>query len=134
MKQTLFKLTVQTIFPAVLLAALSGCALFQPNDDICETDPVACAAMSQRPADERRDLASMDAPEPLPTRQLILGMNRTQVRSLWGQPQNVETAGENQLGNERWTYYNGLSGPWSISQSRIVYFEKGRVVGWETGR
>jgi outer membrane protein assembly factor BamE (lipoprotein component of BamABCDE complex) len=129
MKQNLYKITSLTFF----LAALQGCALFH-EDDICETDPVACAAMSQQPRDERRELASMDAPEPLPVRQLILGMNRTQVRSLWGDPQNVETAGDHQLGNERWTYYNGLSGPWSISQSRVVYFEKGRVVGWESGR
>ena len=59
-------------------------------------------------------------------------MSTQEVRAAWGEPREVETAGDPRLGNEKWTYYNGLSSRWSISSTRIVYFEAGKVVGWRS--
>lgn len=63
---------------------------------------------------------------------LTLGMSMAKVRKLWGQPQDVEVAGDPNSGNERWTYLNGLSNQWGTSSSRVVYFEQGQVAGWES--
>ena len=56
------------------------------------------------------------------------------VYRIWGQPGDVEAAGKNggAYGNERWTYYEGLSG--GLGSARVLYFERGKVVGWETIR
>lgn len=63
---------------------------------------------------------------------VTLGMSSQQVYSVWGEPADIETAGDPRYGNQRWIYYLGLSSPWSMRQARVVYFEQGRVVGWET--
>jgi hypothetical protein len=65
---------------------------------------------------------------------LTLGMSMPKVRKLWGQPQDVEVAGDPNSGNERWTYLNGLSNQWGTSNYRVVYFEQGQVAGWESKR
>lgn len=65
---------------------------------------------------------------------LVLGMRMRDVRSMWGSPVEVDTAGAPGAGNERWTYYEGLSSRIAASNARIVYFEAGQVSGWETVR
>ncbi len=67
-------------------------------------------------------------------RDIVLGMSADDVRSVWGDPRSVETAGDSGSGNEKWTYYEGLSAPWSMSSTRTIFFENGKVVGWQTGR
>ena len=66
---------------------------------------------------------------------LVLGMDMSDVKSAWGEPRDVETAGSASQGNQRWVYINGLSGSESrqLASSRAVYFERGKVVGWENG-
>ena len=64
--------------------------------------------------------------------QITLGMRMHEVRYLWGTPQEVETAGDPSMGNQRWVYYTGLSSKWSLGSSRVIYFEEGRVAGWES--
>lgn len=64
------------------------------------------------------------------SRDLIVGMHMGDVYKVWGQPNEVETAGTGGSGNERWTYFEGLSR--GLSPARIVYFESGKVIGWET--
>lgn len=56
-------------------------------------------------------------------RALHLGMTKGDVVSSWGQPQGVDFAGDPRMQNERWSFY---------SQGRVhyVYFEGGRVQGW----
>lgn len=61
-----------------------------------------------------------------------LGMNRSEVRRLWGTPAEVEFAGHPSEGNFRWIY--PLSTHRDLADSRIVTFESGRVAGWETVR
>lgn len=113
---------------------LAGCALLnmqlgQDGTDY-DDDPVAKAAMQVRApasapsANPEADLGS----------ELTLGMSMRRVRNLWGEPQDVATAGDTLAGNQRWTYYEGLSSRWAIRSARIVYFEHGRVSGWETSR
>ena len=60
------------------------------------------------------------------TRDIVLGMTRTQVLQSWGEPTMREVAGRGQQGNERWRYGTRMS----LSGERVVIFENGRVAGW----
>jgi hypothetical protein len=59
-------------------------------------------------------------------------MDQSQVMASWGSPRDVETAGSNGSGAERWLYYSGNSLTYGMNRPRIVYFENGHVVGWES--
>ena len=63
---------------------------------------------------------------------IFLGMSAHDVQAAWGSPRDVETAGMPGSGNERWVYYNGNSMNYGMERPRIVYFEQGHVVGWES--
>lgn len=63
---------------------------------------------------------------------IALGMSQKAVSESWGDPDSVETAGNPLFGYERWKYNRYVSGNDGYQkESRIVYFEGGRVVGWE---
>jgi hypothetical protein len=52
------------------------------------------------------------------------GMTKSDVESNWGSPSRVEVAGNPSYENERWLYViNGAT--------KYIYFEAGRVQGWE---
>jgi hypothetical protein len=65
---------------------------------------------------------------------LVVGMNSRQVVAAWGEPWEVLYAGRREDGNQKWLYprqnSNGRTGP-RLSGLRAVYFEEGRVVGWD---
>lgn len=63
---------------------------------------------------------------------VYLGMSRKAVRDSWGDPETVEIAGNPVYGNERWQYsdYQASSDGYQLER-RVIYFEGGRVVGWE---
>lgn len=64
---------------------------------------------------------------------IALGMPQDYVRKSWGEPTQIETSGNSIYKNERWQYLKQVSTPQGYKQeSRLVYFEGGRVVGWET--
>jgi hypothetical protein len=64
---------------------------------------------------------------------IALGMSRKAVRESWGDPDFVENAGDPMYGYERWNYHRFTPGSDGYQkENRIVYFESGRVVGWET--
>ena len=64
---------------------------------------------------------------------IAVGMPKQAVKDSWGEPEAVEVAGNPIYGNERWHYSEQTSSTEGYhSQSRVVYFESGRVVGWET--
>lgn len=67
-------------------------------------------------------------------RDLVLGMRRQDVKASWGTPSSVETAGAHRAGSERWVYHTGLASRWGLNSTRVVYFEDGEVVGWDTSR
>ncbi|MGE0528620.1 MAG: hypothetical protein AB7G93_08045 [Bdellovibrionales bacterium] len=63
---------------------------------------------------------------------IALGMNQKAVLQSWGDPDAVEIAGNPVYGFERWKYNRYVSGNEGYEKElRIVYFEGGRVVGWE---
>jgi hypothetical protein len=63
---------------------------------------------------------------------IALGMSQKAVMESWGDPDMVENAGNPIYGYERWKYNRYVSGSEGYQKElRIVYFEGGRVVGWE---
>ena len=64
---------------------------------------------------------------------IALGMPQELVRRSWGEPQIVEVSGNPAFKNERWKYMKHVSTPDGFKpEQRTVYFEGGKVVGWET--
>ena len=68
----------------------------------------------------------------LASRDITLGMDRSQVQQAWGSPRDVSYAGDPRSGNERWMYTLSVSSSWGLGPRKVVYFEGGKVVGWET--
>jgi len=63
---------------------------------------------------------------------IAIGMPISLVKKSWGDPQSVEISGNEKLRNERWKYLKYVSTPDGFKlEKKIVYFEGGRVVGWE---
>lgn len=66
------------------------------------------------------------------SKDIALGMPAALVRKSWGEPENIEVSGNPQFKNERWKYHKFVTSPDGYkSEKKIVYFEGGRVVGWE---
>lgn len=64
---------------------------------------------------------------------IALGMPADYVKRSWGEPDQIEASGNPIYKNERWQYIKQISTPYGYKQEkRSVYFEGGRVVGWET--
>lgn len=64
---------------------------------------------------------------------IALGMSQSAVRESWGDPDAVEVAGDTVYGYERWRYNRFVSGNDGYQKEmRMVFFEGGRVVGWQT--
>jgi hypothetical protein len=64
---------------------------------------------------------------------IAVGMNKEFVRKSWGEPQSTDVSGNPLYQNERWKYVRQVSSPDGYRQERrYVYFEGGRVSGWET--
>ncbi len=137
-------LTALAIGFSLTLLSMNGCALFMPTpEDPLANDPVARAALAVR--DEGRSPASVGSESsdsgdsafikersaPMFNR-LTLGMEMPQVLELWGKPTDVKAAGEPSDGNQRWVYSEGVAGLYGLGTQRVVYFEQGRVAGWES--
>lgn len=77
--------------------------------------------------------SNKDFQDMVDSQDLTLGMTQDLVRKSWGDPDSVEHSGNPIYKNERWKYtrespsLNGYK-----RERRYVYFEGGRVVGWET--
>lgn len=64
---------------------------------------------------------------------IAVGMAMDYVKKAWGEPQSVEVSGNPLYKNERWKYTKFVSTQDGFKQEkRFVYFEGGKVVGWET--
>ncbi len=78
-----------------------------------------------------KDLKNFD--EVVESQDIALGMPQDYVRKSWGEPSAIEVSGNPIYKNERWQYLKQVSTPQGYKQeTRLVYFEGGRVVGWET--
>ena len=74
--------------------------------------------------EEMRDL--------IDSQDIALGMPQNLVKKSWGEPDGVEVSGNPQFRNERWRYQRYVSTPDGYKiEKKIVYFEGGKVVGWE---
>lgn len=63
---------------------------------------------------------------------IAIGMPAQLVKRSWGEPDSVEVSGNPQFKNERWKYNKYISSNDGYkAEKKIVYFEGGRVVGWE---
>jgi hypothetical protein len=75
-----------------------------------------------------RNLASIIAES-----DIAVGMPMSAVTESWGEPRIEEFAGNPRLGNAIWTYTKYVKGADEHKrEDRKVYFQGGRVVGWET--
>jgi hypothetical protein len=64
---------------------------------------------------------------------IAIGMPMDYVVRSWGDPIFREVSGNPLFKNERWRYVRSVSTPDGFRQEkRSVYFEGGKVVGWET--
>lgn len=73
-----------------------------------------------------------DVAKTIDSNDISLGMSQKAVMQSWGDPDAVEVAGNPLYGYERWRYNRYVSGNEGYQKEmRIVYFEGGRVVGWE---
>jgi hypothetical protein len=78
-----------------------------------------------------KDLKNFD--DVVEAQDIALGMPADYVKKSWGDPDNIEISGNPIYKNERWQYNRQVSTPLGYKQEkRLVYFEGGRVVGWET--
>lgn len=63
---------------------------------------------------------------------ISMGMSKKAVSESWGDPDIVEVSGDPVYGNERWKYKKTISTSNGYSDEiRAVYFDAGRVIGWE---
>lgn len=64
---------------------------------------------------------------------ISVGMPMEYVRRAWGDPISIESSGNPIYKNQRWKYLRNVPGSDGFhQQKRFVYFEGGRVVGWDT--
>lgn len=56
---------------------------------------------------------------------VTLGMDKDQVRKIWGVPYRIDIAGNPSYENERWSYVRE-------GETKFIFFESGRVEGWTT--
>lgn len=80
-----------------------------------------------------RDKTNPDFMAVAEAQDITLGMSQELVRKSWGDPTQIEHSGNPIYKNERWKYIRDLPTASGYKRERrYVYFEGGRVVGWET--
>jgi hypothetical protein len=71
-----------------------------------------------------QNLSAFDgARSPAGGRDVSMGMNKDDVVRNWGRPERMDIAGDPRQQNERWAYRKN-------GNTKYIYFEKGRVEGW----
>ena len=109
------------IFVGAMVAFASGCASLIPDTDFQKVAPPSSP----------RQIVSQVPPITRPT-SIYIGMSMREVEEFWGEPSQVYRAGLDQTSpNQKWVYHLSPSGM-GVHASRVVYFENGQVIGWET--
>lgn len=73
-----------------------------------------------------------DMKDLIEAKDIALGMPMNLVKESWGNPDSIEVSGNPQFKNERWHYNRYVSSQDGYkAEKKSVYFEGGRVVGWE---
>jgi len=119
------------------LTLVAGCASFGlPGTDSWDASFLKGNGPEEFQTEHSAPLRTQSwAEDELPVRRIrpgdvAVGMSLQEVRSHWGSPREVEFAGESRSGNQRWIFPMGADP--RISAARVIYFERGRVIGWET--
>jgi hypothetical protein len=148
------KMSIKIAGIAIFLTFFYGCALlsFDPDDESGDYPEISSTrhgqpSYSTEPSRETASHSPASGPD-RPTRylppsfdsevqkaleseELILGMRTQDVLSIWGKPQRIESAGDPKMGNQKWSYSNSVLRQWNSQPSKVIYFESGKVVGWE---
>ncbi len=73
-----------------------------------------------------------DVQDAIESEDIVVGMTAGAVKKSWGDPLMIEAAGNPLYGNERWKYSKHVSTPDGYQpETKIIYFEGGKVAGWE---
>lgn len=81
----------------------------------------------------RAQVPKAEMKELIETQDIAVGMPQDYVKRSWGEPMSVEVSGNPIYKNERWKYQRFVSSSSGYrKETRYVFFEGGRVVGWET--
>jgi hypothetical protein len=130
----------------IALLSLNGCASFlqmgQNADDPAEYDrgysreatgedqvSNTDASYERSPASDTSSALSYEQrriKRAIEMRDVVLGMTRRDVTESWGQPSRRDVAGRGEGGHERWSF----GSRYSLTGSRTVIFEGGKVAGW----
>jgi hypothetical protein len=130
----------------IILTLQAGCSEMPFVKD--HLDPIADAATQIRKIDSSKKLSSgilgPGRPDPNPVDlakaiqkgifdgDLVPGMSSNDVAQAWGKPHEILYAGDPGIRNEKWIYTDHPARDGKILPLKIVYFEAGRVSGWET--
>ncbi len=145
---------IRAILLAIIFFGLSACSLVQQRHpgsgyrsasayetSAFETsiydDMASPSIRDPKRAGPRRSLAS---PSPrrefaslIQEKDIAIGMDRESVRESWGDPREIQVAGNPSRQNERWTYVEFLPSPDGYqAKYRTLYFERGELVGWRS--
>ena len=81
---------------------------------------------------ERPNKVTSQLQEILSAQDIAVGMPESLVKKSWGEPSAVDVSGIPQFHNQRWVYSKMISSQEGFkTEKKIVYFEGGKVVGWE---
>ena len=88
--------------------------------------------LQQRGFYDKEKATSSDTAAAIESQDIILGMTPQHVLESWGDPDSKEVAGNSDYGNERWKYAKFIPDSEGFEKEiRVIYFEHGRVIGWE---
>lgn len=88
--------------------------------------------MNQNKIPTRNQLQQESMRDLIEAQDIAVGMPQNLVKKSWGDPENIEVSGNPEFRNERWRYSKYVSTPEGYKLERkIVYFEGGKVAGWE---
>lgn len=77
--------------------------------------------------------SNKDFQDLIASQDIAVGMTADLVKKSWGEPEAIDHSGNQIYKNERWKYTREVPSPSGYKRERrFVYFEGGRVVGWET--
>lgn len=81
----------------------------------------------------RAKTKSKDFIDAVDAQDIVIGMTQDLVKKSWGEPESVEYSGHPVYKNEKWRYIRDVPTTQGYKRERrYVYFEGGKVVGWET--
>lgn len=88
--------------------------------------------MTEKSFNSRTGSLKADMQDLIEAHDIALGMPQNLVRQSWGDPDSIEVSGNPQFKNERWRYNKYVSTQDGYkSEKKAVFFEGGKVVGWE---